>query len=121
MNGGPGEAAPSALVGMLLPLILGIIGGAFSAFVGVRVRLATMQSQINENTKLVNECQGRIDSRLGRMDRRQIMTLQVLADVARKVGADARMSDMVLRFLASEDGPSGSPRRDYTELEGGDK
>lgn len=85
-----------------MAMAYGAIGGALTAIVALRTRLAMMQRDIDDNRKSLRMLTGRIDDRLGKMDRRQIISLQIMADVARKVGADGRFSDQLVKFLASD-------------------
>ena len=83
---------------------LSAIGGALVVLVAFRTRLALMDRKHIELEQKVMD-------RLEQIDRRQSMLLEIVADVARKVGADARFSDAVVRFLAEE----SRPRRRSTD------
>jgi hypothetical protein len=95
-------AAPNDLLQSLIAMAYGAVGGALTTLVALRTRLAMMQRDIDDNRKATEGLAERIDARLSKMDRRQIVSLQVIADVARKVGADGRFSDQLVRFLASD-------------------
>lgn len=44
-------------------------------------------------------------------DRRQMFTLKLVADVARKIGVDNRVDDVVIGFLTADDGEDEESRR----------
>ncbi len=67
------------------------VGGALVALVAFRTRLALMDKRHDTQT-----------ARLERIERRQMVTLEILADVAKKLGLDSRFSDGVVKFLNEE-------------------
>lgn len=94
----------------LITLALGGIGGAFGAFVALKIKLNDMKRD-NEDTKRdigdERAARERLESDLvGRMEsvaRKQTQTLRVVANIARKVGVDGReFDDALIRMLADE-------------------
>lgn len=84
----------------LLPFLYGAAGGAVATFVGLRTRLAIMQRDIDDVKRQSEEAQRQLDEKLERMERKQLLTLEIMSGVARKVGADHRFTDQVVQFLA---------------------
>jgi hypothetical protein len=74
------------------------VGGAFVALVAFRTRLALNDKRMDGHDARVLELQRRFDL----IDRRQIVTLEILADIANKLGIDGRFSDLVMKFLADD-------------------
>lgn len=115
-------ADDSGVVSRLLELALSAGAGAVVTLVAFRTRFALLENAIAQRTKAetdaavlrakeLAEIEARLDARLDAFDRRQMMTLQILADVAKKVGVDQRFSDTLVRFLSEEAGAK-TPRGD---------
>lgn len=73
---------------------------------GFRNELAALRKDIEER-------HGENKSRQRLMDRRQMFTLKLVADVARKIGVDNRVDDVVIGFLTNDEdeGHDESSRR----------
>lgn len=104
----------------LLEVCMSAGAGAVVTLVAFRTRFAVLETSIANRDKAMKEefdrrtleleaIEKRIDTRLDALDRRTIMSLQILADIAKKVGVDQRFSDTLVRFLADES-PSAQPR-----------
>jgi hypothetical protein len=100
----PPDATPSVVFGVenFLAMAYGAIGGALVTVVALRTRLAMMGRDISDNKRQIDRLEREIEQRLKMMDRRSVFALQIMADVARKVGADGRFSDQVIRMLSDE-------------------
>ncbi len=93
----------SAAAGSMLTLV------AFrTRFVVIEMKLAERKTAIDNEAVARQQAFERVEAevmdRLEAIDRRSMMTLQIVADVAKKVGVDQRLSDALVRFLV-EDGP----------------
>lgn len=77
----PGDLSALAAI---IAAVLGALSGYASAFFGFRARLAID------------------DQRFARIERRQQVTLEMVADVARALNLDHRFSDGLLKFLSEE-------------------
>lgn len=110
----PDGATPSVVFGIenFLAMAYGAIGGALVTVVALRTRLAMMGRDISDNKKAIEKLEKEIERRLETMDRRSIFALQIMADVARKVGADGRFSDQVIRMLSDEAARENKRERD---------
>lgn len=86
----------------LLAMGYGALGGALVTIVALRTRLAMMNRDISDNKRATEKLERDIDRRLETMDRRSIFLVQLMADIARKVGADGRFSDQMIRMLSEE-------------------
>lgn len=93
--------------------IITAAGGALITLVAFRTRFVVLEGRVGDAEKRMEErrvahdadmkaVQDQIDKRLGTIERRQMMTLQVIADIAKKVGVDGRMGDTLMHFLAEE-------------------
>lgn len=113
-------ADENAAISRLLEICLSAGAGAVVTLVAFRTRFAVLETSISARDKALREdmdrraaeleaIEKRIDARLDALDRRTIMSLQILADIAKKVGVDQRFSDTLVRFLADE-APSPSDR-----------
>ncbi len=92
-------------------LILGSIGGAFGTFVAMRTRLYGMTRDISDAKAEAKRDVEALSEVLGRVERRQIVTLQVLANVARKAGVDHRaFDDALVRMLTDDANASANTR-----------
>lgn len=78
------------------------IAGALVVLVAFRTRIALMGRENTDRKREIIDLDQRIATRLDAIDRRQMLVLELVADIARKVGVDARFSDAVVRFLAEE-------------------
>jgi hypothetical protein len=109
--------------GLIRPLLEtagGFVLGAMTAFVGFRLRFNKIESRLdghdgrftdmaNDHTaellRLRNDINTRHEENRKRqdlMDRRQMFTLRLVADVARKLEVDKRVDDVVIEFLTSD-------------------
>lgn len=88
-----------------LELIVGSAGGFIAALVTFRTRLALADYREKTRTRERNVERAELERRLDDLDRRQLIQLQLLADVAKKLGLENRFSDTLVRFLA-EDQPA---------------
>lgn len=100
---------------------LSAVGGAFLVFVAFRTRLALMDRRIQSRKTEIEELEKSVMQRLDTIDRRQALVLEIVADIARKVGVDSRFSDAVVRFLSEEArGRTRERERDVTgEMDAG--
>ncbi len=100
-------ADSTSIVNQLLGIVVSGGAGAAVTLVAFRTRLALAD-------KRVGDMETHFDERLDMISRRQMLTLQILADLARKEGIDGRFSDAIVRFLSEEAGgsrPSGGSGR----------
>lgn len=100
-------------ISRILEIALSAGAGAVVTLVAFRTRFALLETAMATRDKAMKEefdrraaeleaIERRIDARLDTLDRRTIMSLQILANVAKKVGVDNRFSDTLVRFLADE-------------------
>lgn len=93
--------------------VLSAIGGVLLTLVSIRTKLALMDRRIeSRKVEIAQEAKDRRDElaslerrfmeRLARIEKMQRLILQVMADVAKKVGVDARFSDVVIQYLAED-------------------
>ncbi len=85
----------------LLSTLYGAFGGAVITLVALRTRLAMMQRDIDDTKAEAKKFREGLDTRLSLMSRQQVLCLQIMSDVAHKVGADNRFSDQIVKFLAA--------------------
>jgi hypothetical protein len=104
-----------AILQNLIAVIAGALGGVTTVVFTFKTRLALIEQKAdNERGEAVRvraEQTLRIDrilSRFASLDRRQLVMLQILSDVAQKVGADGRLSDLMVKFLSATGTPSGT-------------
>lgn len=71
---------------------IGTVTGVLASLVTFRTRLYRMD---RDRKDLADKVSG--------LARRQRVTLEIMVDVARKVGADNRVSDLLAKFLVKED------------------
>lgn len=88
-------ADTESIVSRILGLLISAGAGAVVTLVAFRTRLALADQR-------VASLETHIDERLDLISRRQMLTLEILADLARKEGIDNRFSDAIVRFLAEE-------------------
>jgi hypothetical protein len=98
----PQEAAYNSTALSFAQWFLSAIGGALVVLVAFRTKIALMDKRIQERKDEIMRLERDLTQRLDAIDRRQGLILEIVADVARKVGADARFSDAVVRFLSEE-------------------
>lgn len=123
------QTPPSELFDRLAQWILSAVAGALVVLVTFRTRLALIDRELElrkaeilahkgvteaiirdarqDSARVSLELENRIMERLNAIDRRLSFTLEMVADIARKSGADQRFSDRILKFLADE---TGEPR-----------
>jgi hypothetical protein len=99
----------------IVAIIAGAIGGVVTSMFAFKTKLALMEQRQGlkeaEATRLQAETTRRVDAFLNRfasLDRRQLVMLQILADVAQKVGADGRLTDLMVKFLSATGAGAGS-------------
>jgi hypothetical protein len=104
-----------AILQNFIAVVAGALGGVTTAVLTFKTRLALIEQKAeNERADAVRvraEQTLRIDrilSRFASLDRRQLVMLQILSDVAQKVGADGRLSDLMVKFLSATGTPSGT-------------
>lgn len=84
-------------------LALGIVGGSVGTLVAMRTRLAMMTRDISDSNAKREALGVVLDEHIQKSDRRQMVILRLLADVARKVGVDQRtFDDALVRMLSDE-------------------
>jgi hypothetical protein len=88
-------------------LVTRILGLVVSAGAGAAVTLVAFRTRLALADRRVETLESHIDERLDLISRRQMLTLEIVADLARKEGIDNRFSDAIVRFLAEE---SNMPR-----------
>lgn len=89
----------------VLNSVLGII---VSAGAGSAVTLVAFRTRLALGDQKVAAMEEDFRNRLDQISRRQMLTLQIVADIARKEGVDGRFSDAIVRFLAEEANPRGN-------------
>lgn len=93
-----------------------VLGLLVSAAAGAAVTLVAFRTRLALGDQKVAAMESHFDERLDLISRRQMLTLQIVADIARKEGVDGRFSDAIVRFLAEESGgrksAGGSDRAD---------
>lgn len=94
-------ADSTSIVNQILGLIVSAGAGSAVTLVAFRTRLAIADQK-------VATMETHFDERLDLISRRQMLTLQIVADIARKEGVDGRFSDAIVRFLAEE---ANTPRQ----------
>jgi hypothetical protein len=78
------------------------LGGSLVTLVAFRTKLALMDRRIEARKAETATLRTELTARLHGIERRQIVTLQILADLARKEGVDARWSDALIRFITAD-------------------
>lgn len=109
-------AATDGFTQWTLGVLLGAIGGSVGTFVTQRTRLAMMQRDIDDVGKDRQRDRDHFDERVDMMDRRQMVMLRLVADVARKVGVDGRQFDDALVRMLTDD-VAGEGRNTNAERE----
>ena len=80
----------------------GIVGvlGAISVF---RASISIMRRDIEVNSRSIEKITGTLEALEKRLERRQIVQLQMLASMAQKMGVEQRFDDVIIRFLSEDD------------------
>lgn len=97
----------------LLQWVITAAAGALLTLVAFRTRFVVIENQlIQRKADLDREAADRkqqyermeaeLLARVAAVDRRSMVILQVVADIAKKVGVDQRMSDTLLKFMSEE-------------------
>lgn len=86
-------------------LLVGGIGGALVTLVTFRTKLALMARDIRDEAEARKRVEAALNVRMDTIERRQLVELRMTADIARKVGVDARWDDVITRFISEEDNP----------------
>lgn len=122
----PSVAPPDdgQLYRLLTPIGAGFLGW-LAALVTFRIRLQSIDALLAEHEKKltdmhndhiveltrfrteINQRHDENRSRQNMMDRRQMFTLRLVADVARKLEVDKRVDDVVIEFLTADNGDEG--------------
>lgn len=93
-----------------------VLGLIVSAAAGAAVTLVAFRTRLALGDQRVAAMEEEFRTRLDQISRRQMLTLQIVADIARKEGVDGRFSDAIVRFLSEEanvkGGGGGSGRAD---------
>ena len=89
----------------LLTILASGVIGALSALVAFRTRLALLERDMTEIGKNLTKATRAIENLEKRIDKRQILQLQMLANIAAKVGVEHRFDDILTRFLSDEYDP----------------
>lgn len=95
-------AADDGIMAKIIELCVSATAGALVTLVAFRTRLALMDKRMDGSETKADERHEAITRRLDTIDRRQIVTLQIMADVASKLQIDGRFTDMLVKFLAEE-------------------
>ena len=110
----PPPSGDQGLVMRLIESAGAAIFGALVSLVAFRTRLAVMDRDIAQVQAELKEQRADTERRHKEnieaaaanardSNRKQAMLLEIVASIARKVGADARFSDALVRFLTEED------------------
>lgn len=97
----------------LLQWVITAAAGALLTLVAFRTRFVVIENQlIQRKADLDREAverktqyermEAELLARVAAVDRRSLVILQVVADIAKKVGVDQRMSDTLLKFMSEE-------------------
>lgn len=86
----------------LLQWVVSAAAGALLTLVAFRTRFVLIERDMKTRKEELEELKAKIETQLGAIERRQMMTLQIVSDIARKVGVDARFSDTLVKFLSDE-------------------
>jgi hypothetical protein len=97
----------------LLQWVLTAAAGALFTLVAFRTRFVVIEAKLeSRKQELDREAEDRkaefermeqeLLHRIAAVDRRSLVILQVVADIAKKVGVDNRMSDTLLKFMSEE-------------------
>lgn len=112
-----------------LQWILSAAAGALIAVVTFRTRIVVIEREIiaakeaearrerdeverrKKHDEAMEALEERIRDRLEQFDRRQLFMLQLLSDIAKKVGVDQRLGDTIVQFMTDEAGDRQQRRR----------
>lgn len=83
-------------------VINSVLGIIVSAGAGSAVTLVAFRTRLALGDQKVAAMEEDFRNRLDQISRRQMLTLQIVADIARKEGVDGRFSDAIVRFLSEE-------------------
>jgi hypothetical protein len=109
------QAASDAVTSNLVSALVGALGGTVGTLVTMRTRMSHLKRDITDETKQRSAEYDRIerdrlrfeetiDSRIKRVESRQLVSLRLTADIARHVGVDnRRFDDALVRMLTEED------------------
>lgn len=97
----------------ILQWVVSAAAGAMLTLVAFRTRFVVIEMRLDERKKAIDsEAEDRrvaferleleVMAKLDRIDRRSMMTLQIAADLAKKIGVDKRLTDTLVRFLTEE-------------------
>lgn len=95
-------ADDSSMLTKFVELVTSAVGGALVVLVAFRTRLALIDSRIEIEEKARIEAAKEAKRRFDLIDRRQIVTLELLADVARALNIENRYGDTLMKFLSKE-------------------
>jgi hypothetical protein len=86
-----------------LELFVSALGGSIVTFLALRTKIALMDKRIDDLEK-------HVAMKLDAIDRKQVLLLGIVADIANKVGVDKRFSDIIVKFLKDEEGIDDTQR-----------
>lgn len=66
----------------------------------LKLRREMIDARLAAQDAAIDRLSERVDKRCAQIDRRQLVQLELLADIARKIGADGRVTDLMTRFLS---------------------
>jgi hypothetical protein len=112
----PLPSANADAIWRLLQWVLTAAAGALLTLVAFRTRFVVIEKGlVDRKAELDREAAERkaefermeteLLARVSAVDRRSLVILQIVADIAKKVGVDQRMSDTLLKFMSDELGP----------------
>lgn len=115
-------ASNSEALWRILQWVVTAAAGALLTLVAFRTRFVVIEGQLTqrkadldreaaERKKEFERMEAELLARVAAVDRRSLVILQIVADIAKKVGVDQRMSDTLLKFMSEELG-SRSERSD---------
>lgn len=114
MQAGDGGGETLRVLEWIASAVGGALTGAMVAVVTFRTKLALLEQRLSDVERdrgrdrqhLETELSRRdtvVDERLDTIDKRQLITLRILADMARKLGVESRIfDDAVVRFINAE-------------------
>lgn len=86
----------------LLKYFTSAVGGALVTFVAFRTKLALMDRRIESRKTEIANLDATLTRKLSSIERKQTLLLEIMANVANKVGVDKRFSDIIIQFLADD-------------------
>lgn len=108
------EPIPSSdAIWRILQWVVTAAAGALLTLVAFRTRFVVIEGQLSqrkadldreaeERKKEFERMEAELLARVAAVDRRSLVILQIVADIAKKVGVDQRMSDTLLKFMSEE-------------------